>query len=130
MPRLAGQRRQQQPYRHQADAELHHRARADPVHHAAEHRAQDRRDHEAEGERASGDAAIPMELVEDRREQQRESGAGVDADAHGDKYDGDDHPAVEKWQTHGQYRLPRVARFKREACSALPLRRAPVAAID
>ena len=52
MPGLVRQRRQQQPGRHQADAELHHHARADPVHHAAEHRAQDRRHHEAERERA------------------------------------------------------------------------------
>ena len=68
--------------------------------------------------------------VEDRRKQQRESGTRVDADAHRDKGDGDDDPAVEEWEAHGQYRLPAVARFKREACSALSLRRAPVAAID
>src|SRR5207249_4277315 len=54
----------------------------------------------AEGERARGHAALPAELVEDRREEQREGGPRVDADGHGDEGHGHDQPAVEEGQSH------------------------------
>ena len=100
VPGQLGERRQEQARRHQADAELHHRARADPVHHAAQHRAQDRRHHEAEGERPGGDTAIPAKLLQDRRKQQGKGCARVDADAHRHEHDGDDQPAVIEGETH------------------------------
>ena len=103
MPGLAGERRQQQARAHQRDAQLHHHARAGAIHDAAERRAQHRRDEEAEREGAGRDAALPAELVEDRRKQQRESRARIDADAHGDEGDGDDHPAIENRSTRHQF---------------------------
>src|SRR5438034_461933 len=63
--------------------------------------AQDRRDEKAEGECAGRHAPLPAELVEDRREEQREGGACVDAHAHGDEGDGHDDPAVEEGRTQG-----------------------------
>jgi hypothetical protein len=98
MPGGAGARGQPEARAHERHAEQHHVARAAPVHEAAEERTEERRDQEAERERAGGDAARPAELVEDRRKQEREGGARVDADAHGDERDRDDGPAVEEWK--------------------------------
>ena len=55
------------------------------VHQPADERADQRRDEEAEREHARDDAAVPAEFVEDRRKQQREGGARIDADRHGDE---------------------------------------------
>ena len=55
---------------------------------------------EVEGERTGGDAALPSELANDRRKEQRERGARVDADRHGDERHRDDQPAVEEGKTH------------------------------
>ena len=55
---------------------------------------------EAERKGAGGDAAFPSELVDDRRKEQRERGARVDADRHGDEGHGDDDPAVKEGQPH------------------------------
>jgi len=96
MPGLRGQRRQQQPSPHQRDAKLHHRARTVPVHQASDQRTDDSGYHEAERKRAGGDAALPAEFADDRRKEQRERGARIDADRHGDENHADDQPAVEK----------------------------------
>ena len=49
---------------------------------------------EADPERGRGDAARPAELVEDRREEEREGRAGVHGDPHRDGRGGHDDPAV------------------------------------
>src|SRR5688500_8824344 len=79
-----------------ANPDLERDARTVAIHEAAEQRAEESRDQETERERARGDAALPAELVEDRREEQRERGARVDAHAHGDERHGDDDPAVKE----------------------------------
>ena len=99
LPRLLHQRRQQQSGADQHHAQLVHDQRATPIHQPAKRWAHDRRDDEAERECAGRRAAIPAELVEDRREQQRERGARIHRHAHGDEDDGDDHPAIEERQT-------------------------------
>ncbi len=96
MPWLARQRRQQQAQAHQYDADLDHHARPGTVHQAADQRTEKGGNEEAERERACGDAALPAEFRQDRREEQRERSAHVHPDGHGDKGDGDDDPAVEK----------------------------------
>src|SRR3954470_17539825 len=48
----------------------------------------------SEREGAGGEAAVPAELVEDRREQQREGGAGVDRDPHRHERHRDEQPAI------------------------------------
>ena len=96
MPGLCRQRRQQQPSRHQRDAEFHHRARAGAIHQPADQRADGAGNHEAERERAGRDPALPAELVDDRRKEQRKRGARVDPDRHGDERHRDDDPAVEE----------------------------------
>ena len=58
---------------------LDHEARAVAVDQPADERAEHRRDQEAEGERAGGQAAVPAELVDERRQQQREGRARRDA---------------------------------------------------
>ena len=63
MPGLRGQRREQQAAAHQRDAELHHPARPEAIHHAPDQRAGDGGRHEAEGKRAGGDAALPSEFA-------------------------------------------------------------------
>ena len=100
VPGLAHQGGQHQPGRHEADAHLQHHPRPAAVHQPAEGRAQHRRDEKPERERAGRHPALPAELVEDRREEQGEGGARVDADAHGDEDDAHDDPAVEEGQAH------------------------------
>src|SRR5579883_524663 len=56
-----------------------------------------------------GDAAVPAEFVEDRRKQQRERGAGIDADGHRHKGDADQQPAVEERQ--GEAAAHQATRF-------------------
>jgi hypothetical protein len=80
MPGLRRQRRQQQPAAHQRHAKLHHRARSEAVHHAPDQRTGNARRHEAERKRAGCDAAVPAELADDRRIEQRERGARIDAE--------------------------------------------------
>ena len=105
MPGLRRQRREQQPRGHQRDAELHHPARSEAVHHAPDQRAGDGGRHEAERKRPRGDAAIPAELVDNGRVEQRERRPRIDADRHGDKSHRDDQPAVEEGKTHW---VPRI----------------------
>ena len=100
VPRLGRERRQQEAGRHQYRAQLHHRARAEAVHHPPDQRAEDAGDDETERKRAGRYAAIPVELVEDGRKQQRERGAGVHADSHRHERDGDDDPAIEERHPH------------------------------
>ncbi len=100
MPRLGRQRRQQQANPHQRDAKLHHPARTEAVHQTADQRAHDRGHHKAEREGAGRDAALPAELADDRRKEQRERGTCIDADRHGDERHRHDHPAVEKGKPH------------------------------
>ena len=57
-------------------------------------------DQEAEREGTGGDAALPAELVDDRRKEQRERRARIDADRHGDERYRDDRPAVEEGKPH------------------------------
>src|SRR5207245_1323289 len=76
-------------------AHLDDDSRTAAIHQPTDQRAEDRRDEKAERERARGHAALPPELVEDRREEERERGTGVDADRHGDEAGGHDDPAVE-----------------------------------
>jgi hypothetical protein len=90
MPGRAGARSQPEAGAHEGHAEQHDGARPAPVHEPAEERTEKCRDEEPEREGAGGDAARPAELVEDRREQEREGGPRVDADAHGDERDRDD----------------------------------------
>ncbi len=106
MPWLRRQRREQQPAAHQRDAELHHRARTEAIHHAPDQRTDGTRYHEAERESARGDAALPSELGNDRRKEQRERRPRIDADRHGDERHDDDQPAVEEGKMHrGAFRM-------------------------
>ena len=61
----------------------------------SDERGDQRRDEEPKREHAGDHAAFPAELIEDRRKQERERRAGVDADRHGDEGRRDDDPAVE-----------------------------------
>ena len=63
------------------------------------------------------DAALPAELVEDRREQQRERSARIHGDTHGDEDNRHDHPAIEKRQAclDGFHRVAALRRASR-AC--------------
>ena len=71
---------------------LHHRARAGTVI-SADQRADSAGYQKAEREGARRDAALPPELIDDRRIEQRKGGTGVDADRHGDeRHDDDDQP--------------------------------------
>src|SRR6185312_1286729 len=103
------------PSSHQRNTKLHHRARTGAIHQTADQRAHEARYDKTEGEGARSDAALPAELVQDRREEQRERGARVDADPHRDEGDGDDDPAVEERKF--ERRLPRHGR--RVHCPAL-----------
>ena len=98
VPRLTHERSQQQPRRHDAHSQLDHDPRPAAIHESADEGAQDRGDQKAEGECAGRQAALPAEFVEDRREEEREGGARVDADRHGDEGDGHDDPTVEEGQ--------------------------------
>ena len=100
MPWLRRQRREQHAARHQRDAKLHHGAGADAIHQPADQRTHDAGNHKAEREGARRDAALPAELIDDRRKEQRKGGAGVDADRHGDEGHGDDDPAVKEGKPH------------------------------
>jgi hypothetical protein len=100
MPWLRRQRRQQQTACHQRDAQFHHGAGTEPIHQAADQRAYAGGNHEAERESARGDAALPAELIDDRRKEQRKRGAGVDADRHGDERRRDDDPTVKEGKPH------------------------------
>ena len=100
MPGLRRQRRQQQPATHQRDAELHHPARTEAIHHAADQRTDASGDHEAEGESARREATVPSELADDRRKEQRERSPRIDADRHGDEGHHNDQPAVEEGKTY------------------------------
>jgi hypothetical protein len=112
MPRRGHERRQPEPGADHRDAEQHDRARPAPIDQPAEDRAEDPRHQEAEREGAGGEPARPAELVKNRREQQREHGARVDADAHRDEGDGDDDPAVEDrgdgWRCGGRAHASQV----------------------
>ncbi len=102
MPGLSREGGQQQAGRGGGDADFHHEARPTAVHQPPQQRAEHRGDDEAERESARGHAALPAELIEDRRKEQRESRARVDADGHRDEDDGDDEPAVEEGQAAGE----------------------------
>ena len=52
----------------------------------------------ADREGAGDRRPVPAELVEDRREEQREGGPRVDPDRHRDERHRHDHPAVEEGQ--------------------------------
>src|SRR5262249_61002295 len=94
-PRPLAERRRRAPRPYHGGAETQARARPPPIDQAAEHRAESPGDQEPERECAGGEPARPAELVEDRRKQQRENRARVDADAHRDERDGTDDPAEE-----------------------------------
>src|SRR3989441_11726751 len=98
MPRLPHQRGQQQPGGHETHARLDQDSRPTAIHQAAKGGAQNGGDEKAEGECTGRYAPLPAELVEDRREEQREGGARVDPHAHRDESDGHDDPAVEEGQ--------------------------------
>src|SRR2546428_676883 len=98
MPRLGHRRGQQQPGGHEPPAQLDHDSRPTGIHQAAKGGAQNGGDEKAEGECTGRYAPLPAELVEDRREEQREGGARVDPHAHRDEGDGHDDPAVEEGQ--------------------------------
>jgi hypothetical protein len=95
MPGRRHERSQAEPGADHHDAQQHDRARTAPVDQAAQHGPENRRGQETERERTGREPARPAELVQDRREHQRERRARVDADAHRHEGDGDDHPAVE-----------------------------------
>jgi hypothetical protein len=101
MPWLRRQRRQQQPAAHQRDAKLHHPARTEAIHHAADQRTDDGGYYKAERERTRGKASLPPELTDDRRKEQRERRPRIDADRHGDEGHRNDQPAVEEGKMHG-----------------------------
>ncbi len=94
VPWLLDGRGKEQASRHQQHAGQDHEARPAGIHDAADDRAQDRRDQEAEREGSGGKAAIPAELVDQRRHQQRERGPRGHADRHRHERDADDQPAV------------------------------------
>src|SRR2546428_5342571 len=98
MPRLAHQRGQQQPGGHEPHAQLDHDSGPTAIQQAAKEGAQTGEDEKAEGDCTGRYAPLPAELVEDRREEQREGGARVDPHAHRDEGDGHDDPAVEEGQ--------------------------------
>src|SRR6185436_7686289 len=72
------------------------------VHEPAQPGRERRGDYEADGERARGEPALPAELVENGREEERERGSRVDPDGHGDEGGGHHHPAVEERKPHGR----------------------------
>jgi hypothetical protein len=61
--------------------------------------AEDGRDDEAEREGSGRKAAIPFELIDQRRHQQGERSSTCDPDRHRHKGDGDDDPALEEGQS-------------------------------
>jgi hypothetical protein len=100
VPRLRDQRGECHAAADEDDPEAQHPPRALLVHEHAEERRADGRDHESDRERAGREPAIPAELVEDRRVQQRERGPRVDADSHGDKRHRHHDPTVEEGKSH------------------------------
>ena len=115
LPWFLHQRRQQQSRTDQDHPQFIHDQRAALVHQPAKRWAHDCRHDEAEREGAGRRAAIPAELVEDRREQQGECGARIHRHAHGDEDDGHDDPAIEERQARiaGALRRRRHRRFRR-----------------
>src|SRR5207302_10217320 len=85
---------------HDPHAQHEHDSRPTAIHQAAKGGAQNGGDEKAEGECTGRYAPLPTELVEDRREEQREGGARIDPHAHRDEGDGHDDPAVEEGQCH------------------------------
>src|SRR5256886_8318279 len=67
VPGTAHERGQEQADPDEADARLDHQPRAAPVHEATEQWAERGRDEESERKGAGGDAAVPAELVQERR---------------------------------------------------------------
>ena len=98
LPWLMHQCCQQQSGAHQHRADLNHQPRSAQIHQPPDHRRDDRGHQKPEREGAGGHAALPAELVEDRRKQQRKGGAGVDPDRHRHKGDRDQQPAVKERQ--------------------------------
>jgi hypothetical protein len=98
LPRLARQGREQQPRGHRDDADLDNQPRPAPVDHPADKRRDQRREQKAERKHARRDAAIPAEILQHWRVEQREGGPRVDPDRHRHKRDADQHPAVEERQ--------------------------------
>src|SRR5262249_43081517 len=99
VPRLAYQGRQQQAGREKAYAHLDHHPWPATVHQSADKRTTTRRDEEPKGERPGRRAPLPAKFVEDGREGQRKGRARIDAQAHSDKDDSHNHPAVEDRET-------------------------------
>ena len=98
LPRPLDRRRERQPGGEHQHAGQNHDARPTHVQDAPDHRAYDRRHQKTEREGAGGEAAIPAELIDQRRHQQGERGPGGHAQGHRHKRDADDHPAVIKRQ--------------------------------
>jgi hypothetical protein len=69
LPRLTNQNRQEQARPHHGDAELDHQSRTPKIHQPSDTGGDQGRNQKPEREGACGHAAIPAELVEDRREQ-------------------------------------------------------------
>src|SRR5947209_5763090 len=67
---------------------------------SADQRADSAGNQKAEGERARRYAALPAELIDDGRKEQRKRGAGIDADRHGDERHDNDDPAIEEGKPH------------------------------
>ena len=98
LPRFPDQRCQQQAAAHRHDAGFDGEPWAAAIGQPADARRDDRRNQKPEREGPGGNAAIPPEFVKDRREQQGERGAGIDADRHRHKRHCDEDPPVEKRQ--------------------------------
>src|SRR5205814_9751578 len=76
---------------------------------------------------AGGDAALPAEFGDDRRKEQRERGAGVDADSHGDERHRDDNPAVVERKRHSLPARPAAhGRRVQEAALTAPTGASPL----
>src|SRR5690349_17571557 len=83
LPAPTSERREREPHRDREDSDRYHAPGSPAIHQAPEERRERHRYDEPERERGRRHAALPAELVEDRWEEQREGGAGVDADGHG-----------------------------------------------
>jgi hypothetical protein len=99
LPRLLDRGCHEKPSGHQTDTASDHDARAIPIHQSAGDRAQGCGDEKAEREGAGNETSIPPELIDKRRQQQRECRARGHTDRHRHERDADDQPPVVERQT-------------------------------
>ena len=99
VPGLRGQRGQNQPPARDHDADERHPAWATRIHEPAKRWAQKSRDQKAERKGAGRHAAIPAELLQDGRKEEREGRACIDAHRHGDEHHRHHDPSIEKRQS-------------------------------